>query len=79
LRGALPKDQTPPGWFGGCQLSVGNGCRPCENGWWRGFERRRCLRFRLQEPGVFQPLWWLDGSRVRAVRTSNGGTALEAT
>jgi hypothetical protein len=25
------------------------------------------LRFRLQESGVFQPLWWLDSSRVRAV------------
>ena len=24
-------------------------------------------------------LWWLDGSRVRAVRASNSGTALEAT
>jgi len=30
----------------------------------------------LQESGVFQPLWWLDGSPVRAVRSSNGGTAL---
>ena len=28
---------------------------------------------------MFEPLWWLDGSRVRAVLTSNGGTALEAT
>jgi hypothetical protein len=37
---------------------------------------RGCLRFRLQESGVFQPLWWLDGSRMRAVRNSNGGTAL---
>jgi hypothetical protein len=56
------------------------GSRPCENGWWRGVERPWHLRFRLQESaGVFQPLWWLDGSRVRAVRTSNGGTALEAT
>jgi hypothetical protein len=40
---------------------------------------RGYLRFRLQESGVFQPLWWLDGSRVRAVGTWNGGTALEAT
>jgi hypothetical protein len=52
------------------------GSRPCENGWWRGVERPWHLRFRLQESGVFQPLWWLDGSRVRAVRSSNGGTAL---
>ena len=39
---------------------------------------REGLRFRLQESGVLEPLWRLDGSRVRAVRTSNGGTALEA-
>jgi len=37
---------------------------------------RGYLRFRSQESGVFLPLWWLDGSRVRAVHTSNGGTAL---
>src|ERR1700686_3957015 len=44
-----------------------------------GSSGRGYLRFRLQESGVFQPLWWLNGSRVRAARTSNGGTALEAT
>jgi hypothetical protein len=30
-----------------------------------------------KNPAYSSPLWRLDGSRVRAGRTSNGGTALE--
>ena len=32
---------------------------------------RGCLRFRSQKSGAFQPLWWLDGSRLSlsALRT----------
>src|ERR1700719_2946576 len=61
------------------QANGSNRPRPCENGWSRGVERPRVSAVPSAGVQVFEPLWWLDGSRVRAVLTSNGGTALEAT
>jgi hypothetical protein len=60
-------------------LRAGNGSscpRLCKNDWSRGVEQLWVSAGPIARH--VQPLWELDGSRLRAVGTSNGGTALDS-
>jgi hypothetical protein len=54
---------------------VSYGARPCENGWWRGVERPWVSAVPIAGIRRISAAVAVDGSRVRAVRISNGGTA----